>query len=133
MRYSAMGTMNSVSSLRATGLSLRATGLSLRATGLSLRATTRNPFPAWQWIPDQVRDDNFGVRDDNFGSGMTSPWSGMTNGAWFATLRKDRLEISRSAYLLVYIAIKPAKLLVRPVCVLLIWPTMLSIAANCLV
>ena len=133
MRYSAMGTMNSVSSLRATGLSLR-------ATGLSLRATTRNPFPAWQWIPDQVRDDNFGVRDDNFGSGMTSPWSGMTspwsgmtNGAWFATTRKDRLEISRSAYLLVYIAIKPAKLLVRPVCVLLIWPTMLSIAANCLV
>ena len=127
MRYSAMGTMNSVSSLR--------------ATGLSLRATTRNPFPAWQWIPDQVRDDkplvrddkplvrddNFGVRDDNFGSGMTSPWSGMTspwsgmtNGAWFATTRKDRLEISRSAYLLVYIAIKPAKLLVRPVCVLLI-------------
>ena len=50
MRYSAMGTMNSVSSLR--------------ATGLSLRATTRNPCPAWQWIPDQVRDDKPLVRDD---------------------------------------------------------------------
>ena len=119
MRYSAIGTMNSVSSLR--------------ATGLSLRATTRNPFPAWQWIPDQVRDDNFGVRDDNFGSGMTSPWSGMTNGAWFATFRKDRLEISQSFYLLVYMDIMPSKVEVRLVRRLLDCPTMLSMAANCLV
>ena len=38
----------------------------------------------------------------------------------------------RGRYLLVYMAIKPAKVLVKPVCVLLLWPTMESIAANCL-
>ena len=31
----------------------------------------------------------------------------------------------------VYMAIKPSKLLVRPVCVLLVLPTMLSMVANC--
>ena len=29
---------------------------------LSLRAPTRNPWLAWHWIPDQVRDDNFRFR-----------------------------------------------------------------------
>ena len=66
-------------------------------------------------------------------SGMTSPWSGMTNGAWFATFRKDRLEISQSFYLLVYMDIMPSKVEVRLVRKLLDWPTMLSMAANCLV
>ncbi len=34
---------------------------------LSLRATTRNPVVAPRWIPDQVRDDNYGRPDDNYG------------------------------------------------------------------
>ena len=37
----------------------------------------------------------------------------------------------QSAYLLVYIAIMPAKVPVRLVCVALDWPTILSMAANC--
>jgi hypothetical protein len=38
--------------------------LSLRAFYLSLRAPTRNPVRAYNWIPDQVRDDSCRVRDD---------------------------------------------------------------------
>ena len=51
--------------------------------------------------------------------------------------RRDPLELEGlwkiifQIYLLVYIAIMPAKVPVKLVCVALDWPTILSMAANC--
>ena len=59
--------------------------------------------------------------------------SGYSTADKCATFRKDRLEISQSFYLLVYMDIMPSKVEVRLVRRLLDWPTMLSMAANCLV
>jgi hypothetical protein len=54
-------------SLRIPALSLRIPALSLRAQ-LVIADSIRNPVHWYNWIPDQVRDDNCRVRDDNCGA-----------------------------------------------------------------
>ena len=34
---------------------------------LVIADSIRNPGSVWHWIPDQVRDDSFGVPDDSLG------------------------------------------------------------------